>query len=110
VNEDELERAIAKLSADYAAQLPGTVAHMEELWRGIVATELPLSRLSELARTAHSISGSGTTFGLPRASEAAGELERFMERLIVSGRPPGPAEHAEARALLAALRQVAAQC
>ncbi|MBK5103342.1 MAG: Hpt domain-containing protein [Burkholderiales bacterium] len=110
MSEDELGRTIARLSADYAAQLPGTVAQMEELWRRIVAAELPLSQLSELLRTAHSISGSGATFGLPGASEAAGELELFMERLIDSGRPPGPAEHEVARALLAAIRQAAAQC
>jgi HPt (histidine-containing phosphotransfer) domain-containing protein len=109
MNEDELGRTIAKLSADYAAQLPGTVAQMEELWRRIVAAELPLLRLSELLRTAHSISGSGATFGLPGASEAAGEFELLMERLIESGQPPGPGEQVTASALLAAIRQAAVQ-
>jgi HPt (histidine-containing phosphotransfer) domain-containing protein len=108
VNEDELGRAIAKMSADYAAQLPGTVAQMEELWRRIAAAELPLFRLSELVRTAHSISGSGATFGLPDASAAAGELEQFLDRLIESGQPPGTAEREMASALLVALGQAAA--
>ncbi|MBE0627841.1 MAG: Hpt domain-containing protein [Burkholderiales bacterium] len=80
---------------------------METLWRRVVAEELPSLQLSELLRMAHGISGSGATFGLPGASEAAGELELFLDRLIGSGRLPGPAEQETASALLAAIGQAA---
>lgn len=108
MKDDELGRTIAKLSAEYAEQLPRSVSKMEELWRGIVAAELPLSQLSELGRMVHGVSGSGATFGFPQASRAARELELLMDRLAESGLPPSTAEQETVAALLAAIRQAAA--
>jgi HPt (histidine-containing phosphotransfer) domain-containing protein len=109
VNHTELKRTIAKLRAAYADQLPGTVAQMEELWRRLVAAEIPPLRVAELGRMAHSISGSGTTFGVPSATRAARDLELFLDQFAQSGRLPGPAEQETVAALLAALRQAAVQ-
>jgi chemotaxis protein histidine kinase CheA len=109
VTDDKLGRTIAKLRADYAEQLPGTVAQMEELWRRLVAAELPSSRLAELTRMAHSIAGSGTTFGLPNASRAGRDLESYLDPFAESGRLPGPVEQEAVSTLLTALRQAVAQ-
>lgn len=109
MSKEELNRTLAKLRADYVDQLPGTVGEMEVLWQGVVAGELPSSKLVDLARMAHSIAGSGTTFGLPDASRAARELETFLDKFGESGRMPGPAEQATVPALFAALRQAAAR-
>jgi chemotaxis protein histidine kinase CheA len=109
VNDDELARTLAKLRADYAEQLPGAVVQMEDLWRRLVAAEVPLSKLSDLARMAHSITGGGTTFGVPGASREARKLELFLDQFGQSGRLPGPAEQAAVSALFAALRQAAVQ-
>ncbi len=109
MKDEELRQTLAKLRADYADQLPGTVAQMEDLWRGVVAAEIPPSRLAELTRMAHSIAGSGTTFGVPRASQAARDLESLLDQVGDSGRLPGPAEQEAVSALIAALRQVAIQ-
>jgi len=107
MNDDELKRTIGKLQTDYAEQLPGTVAQMEDLWRRLVAAQIPPSRLADLARMAHSITGSGATFGLPEASRAARDLELFLDKLKASGELPRPAEQTTVSALLAALRQAA---
>ena len=107
MNEDELKRTIDKLHADYASRLPRTVARMEDLWRRLVAAEIPLTQLEDLVRMAHSITGSGATFGLPSASRVARELELVLEQLKESARQPGPAEQKAVLALLAALRQAA---
>jgi chemotaxis protein histidine kinase CheA len=109
MNQDELKLTIAKLRADYAAQLPDTVAQMEELWQRLVAAEAPSSQLADLARMAHSIAGSGATFGLPQASRAARDLELFLDKFKLSGTLPGMAEQATVSALLAALRQAVHQ-
>ena len=109
MSDDELTRTIAKLRTEYAGQLPGAVAQMEALWRRLVAAEIPLSRLAELTRMAHSITGSGTTFGLPGASRAARELELFLDQFGQGARLPGPAEQKTVAALLAALRQAAVE-
>lgn len=107
MSDDELGRTIAKLREEYADQLPAMVAQMEELWRRLVAAEAPAARLAELARMAHSITGSGTTFGIPDASRAARDLELLLDRFGESGRAPGAAEQESVSALLAALRQAA---
>lgn len=105
---DKLSQTIAKLRAEYAEQLPTTLTQMENLWQGLAAEELPVSRLAELARMAHSITGAGTTFGLPAVSRAARELELFLDPFADSDRLPGGAEREAVSALLAALRQSAA--
>jgi HPt (histidine-containing phosphotransfer) domain-containing protein len=109
VNDDELARTIAKLRADYAGQLPATVAQMEDLWRRHVAAEMPSLQLAQLARMAHSITGSGATFGLPGVSRAAGELENLLDQLAKRGGLAGPAEQETVSTLLAALGQAAVQ-
>ena len=109
MNDDELQRTLATLRSDYAAQLPRTVAQMEDLWQRLVAAEIAPSRLPELIRMAHSITGSGATFGVPGASKAAGELEAFLNRFEKSGGLPGVKEQQTVSTLLAALRQAAVQ-
>lgn len=109
MDDDELKRTLAKLRADYVAQLPATVAQMEALWRRLVAAEIAPVRLADLTRMAHSIGGSGTTFGVPNASRAARDLELFLDPFAQSGRLPGAAEQMTVAALLAALRQAAVQ-
>ena len=105
---EKLEQTLAKLRAEYARDLAGTVAQMEDLWRRLATGELPPSQLTELVRMAHSISGSAETLGLPRASAAARELESFLDPFSEDGRLPGAAEQVSVLALLAALRQTAA--
>ncbi|MHB8667396.1 MAG: Hpt domain-containing protein [Burkholderiales bacterium] len=107
MNDDELARIIAKLRADYARELPATIAQMDDLWRGLIAATIPWSRLGDLTRMAHSIAGSGKTFGLPGASSAARALESFLEQIGGNGGPPGSPEQARMAALLAELRQAA---
>ena len=108
MNEEELRRVLEKLRTDYVAQLPGTVAEMEDLWRRILAAEVPLAQLEKLERMAHSIAGSGTTFGLPEATRAARAFESNLEALRRLGRSPDAAEQSGAAALLAELKQAAA--
>lgn len=109
MSRDEISSVIAKLSAEYAEQLQGKVARMEQLWRQLVAEQMPSSQLDELVRMAHGIAGSGATFGLPSASRVARELEAFLDHFMVSKRFPSPAEQASVSALLTALRQAAVQ-
>lgn len=109
MKDDKLDLIIAKLRAEYAAQLPGSVAQMDELWQRLLAAEVPATGLAELIRMAHSIAGSGTTFGLPDASRAAREVESFLERFAADSRLPEPAEQETVATLLAALKLAVVQ-
>lgn len=108
MTDKQLEHMIAKLRADYAEQLPGTVVQMEDLWRRLVAAEIPSAKLTELARMAHSIAGSGATFGLPNVSRTARELEMFLDPFAGGEQLPASAAQATVTQLLAALRHAAA--
>ncbi len=81
MNHDELDQTIAKLQADYAEQLPRSVAQMEALWRALAAGDAPAAGLDQLLRLAHGIAGAGGTFGFAEASRCARELEFALEGL-----------------------------
>jgi HPt (histidine-containing phosphotransfer) domain-containing protein len=104
---DPLRRTIAMLRDDYASKLPGKIAEIEELWRRLLAGDAPPAELEDLVRRVHGIAGSGATFGLSAASDAARELERFLEPIDAAGRLPDAAERKRVAALIAALERAA---
>jgi len=74
--QDDLRHKLAQLQAHYLAELPQRLNDIEALWRqtsknGKQAAEARL----QLLRLLHNMAGSGTTFGLPRVTEIARELE-----------------------------------
>jgi HPt (histidine-containing phosphotransfer) domain-containing protein len=76
---DGFEEFLARQRADYGRALPARVAALREAWLRAAA-----SRSDEdyrtLEREAHSIAGSGGTFGFPAVGTAARELEGAAER------------------------------
>ena len=104
---DALQQRIAMLRDDYASNLPGKIAEIEELWRRLLADDAPVAQLEDLVRMVHGTAGSGATFGLTAASDAARELERFLEPIHAAGRLPDAVERERIAALLAALKQAA---
>lgn len=109
MSDGKLDGVLAKLRADYADQLPQTVAKMQELWRRLAAAESPPSELEALVSMAHSIAGSGTTFDFPHATRVARALELLLDPFRQQGRLPDAAAQESVAALLDELRQVAVQ-
>lgn len=105
--DDALKRVIAGLRDDYASVLPGKIAEIEELWRRLLADDVPVAQLQDLVRMVHGIAGSGATFGLAAASDAARELWRFLEPIRAAARLPDSGERERVASLIAALRQAA---
>jgi chemotaxis protein histidine kinase CheA len=104
---DVLKRTISSLQDDYASKLPGKIAEIEALWRRLLADDAPLAELQDVVRMVHGIAGSGATFGLAVASDAARELERFLEPIHAARRLPDTVERKRVAALIAALKQAA---
>ena len=104
---DALKRTIASLRDDYASSLPGKIAEIEELWQRLLADDAPVAGLQDVVRMVHGIAGSGATFGLAAASDAARELGRFLNPIHAAGRLPDAAERKRVAALIAALKQAA---
>ena len=104
---DALQRTFAMLSAKYQVKLPATVVQFEDLWRRLLASEAPVSRLADLIQIAHNIAGNAKTFGFASAGEVAREIELCLEPACAAGRLPDAAEQERVAALLAALKNAA---
>ncbi len=71
---------LAELNRQYAAALPERLALLDAAWKAVRNGER--SALEDLLKEAHYLAGSGSTFGQPAVSEAAGALELFLWPLV----------------------------
>ena len=72
--------------ADYQRALPERLAQIEELWHQVLTGASAVPALATLERCAHSLAGSGATFGFSGVGDAARELERAVTlRLNTAG-------------------------
>ena len=88
---------------NYAQQLPTKLAQMEDAFR----QRDNLVELPNLRHLAHSLAGSGATFGYPALSVAARKLETLVDSALCDGRPLTPKESDAAAELIEILGQEA---
>ncbi|HET7401341.1 MAG TPA: Hpt domain-containing protein [Usitatibacter sp.] len=74
----DFEEFLARQREDYGRALPARVAGLREAWERASASRSD-DDYATLQRAAHSIAGSGGTFGFPEAGTAARELETAVE-------------------------------
>ena len=67
--------------ADYRRALPQRLAQIESLWGQVLSSEAPADTLASLERCAHSLAGSGATFGFAALGDAARALELAIKPL-----------------------------
>jgi HPt (histidine-containing phosphotransfer) domain-containing protein len=94
---------LALQRADYRNGLQEKLAHMSALWSLVVEGHDDRGALGELERAAHSLAGSGATFGYAELGTSARALELALGRLLKSAAPPSSAERAEILAAIVAL-------
>jgi Hpt domain len=68
--------------ADFGNSLPERLVNIEGLWRQVLSGEKPAEALALLQRCAHSLAGSGATFGFAAVGNAARELEFAVNPFI----------------------------
>jgi len=89
---DELvARELARLSADFIARLPEQLRTVEDEVTAWLDAPRDRGRYEVLAHRVHQLKGSGSTFGCPGISRAAGMLEQRMgdlRREIDAGQRP----------------------
>ena len=68
--------------ADYRRALPQRLAQIELLWNQMLNYESAAQALATLERCAHSLAGSGATFGFAGVGSAACELELAVHPLV----------------------------
>ena len=85
----DLLREMEELRAAFAAELPSRVAAIGVRCHALLRGDLDPAQTSALVRDVHSLAGSGTTFGRPDVSRAAGRVEDVLEALAAG---TGPAD------------------
>ena len=74
----EVEKKLAELKADFKRTLPGKISAIETLWNSLLSGE-PEIIISDCHRMAHTLVGSGGTFGAHSVSGIARELEQVLK-------------------------------
>lgn len=104
---DDLAAALAALAIEYRTKLAPRLDALEVLAAALAGGQGDSDDLRELHRGLHTIAGSAKTFGLPTVTDAARAGEAFLDPWRDAATPPGAAEWAELKTLLAALRKAA---
>ena len=99
---DDFMRFLEEQRGDYRRGLPRKLDEMERLIAGI-GTD-PGVDLAGLERLAHSMAGSGGTFGFTELGDAAKELEMSVQRLKDSGAGATAAQREDVRRAIRELR------
>jgi HPt (histidine-containing phosphotransfer) domain-containing protein len=71
-----------ELRADYRLSLPQRMDQIESLWRQVLSNEAPEQALASLEHCAHSLAGTGATFGFAALGDAARVLELAVSPLL----------------------------
>jgi HPt (histidine-containing phosphotransfer) domain-containing protein len=100
---DDFMQFLEAQRADYAAGLPKKVDDMERLIESIGSD--PAVDLKTLERLAHSMAGSGGTFGFDAVGDAAKVLELSIERLRAASGAATEAHLQDVRTALRKLRE-----
>ena len=76
------EKQLASLQAKFKSGLPGKVENIEQLWNSVSLSDIDESIIFDCHRMAHTLVGSGGTFGAISVSVSARELEQALKLLI----------------------------
>ena len=90
--------------ADYRSSLPQRLDQIESLWRQVLNDERPAETLATLERCAHSLAGSGATFGFAALGDAARVLELAVSPLLDATHALTPMAQTEVSLAVEALR------
>jgi diguanylate cyclase (GGDEF)-like protein len=94
---------LAELRAEYAEGLPAKLANLTTTWERCRQPDADAPLCAEFHRLAHSLAGTGATFGFPALSVAAQLLAQYVKDSMSAPQPHELLGSDEARAMIAAL-------
>lgn len=107
MNQAEFEAALQALRDEYRRNLPGKIEELASAWRVLRDGEWDAEQFKTFTRLAHSLAGSGATYGFDAVSQAARELELYCKAQNGAARL-GLAEQDTVEKLLLRLQQTLA--
>ncbi|MBI3914901.1 MAG: diguanylate cyclase [Chloroflexi bacterium] len=105
-NSTEFEKQLQVLRDAYIESLPEKIRQLNIAWENL-EKNWRVENLRELYRHAHSLAGSGATFGFSDLSAAAREGELFLQGLLENPALPSRAQAAQVQALVAEIENCA---
>jgi len=107
---DQLEARLKRLKQAYAAELPTLLKRLQGFFGKVVDSGAKdREALSEVFRLAHSLTGSGPSFGFHRLGEMAQELEILTDQVLNQSESWDQKVSSKAAALLREIRDAALQ-
>lgn len=87
----------------FSERLPHRLREVEDAWRDVRESGWGPEPVKRLHRLAHSLAGTGSTFGFPAVSDAARRLEVLLQGTVEGAVPPPSPERV--KELLGELRE-----
>jgi diguanylate cyclase (GGDEF)-like protein len=100
----DFEAALEQLRKEYRRVLPDKIADLDNTWQTLRDNAWDPTQFQTLTRLAHSLAGSGATYGFNAVSQAARALEQYCKSVSSDVSPPRETR-AEIERLLARLQQ-----
>lgn len=96
------------LRSDYIAQFPTRIQKLNSCWLDYKSAEdaHKMELLHDLVRHAHSLKGSGATYGFPTISELASQLHTILSNLMEQDKKPDTQEAKQIEILLKSLKKM----
>jgi HPt (histidine-containing phosphotransfer) domain-containing protein len=79
----------------FSERLPHRLREVEDAWRDVRESTWGPEPVKRLHRLAHSLAGTGATFGFPAVSDAARRLEALLQGTVEKTAPPPSPERIE---------------
>lgn len=102
-----LQAKLKALNEAYAAQLPEKIAQLELAWDELPREAWDEGRIETIHRMAHSLTGSGKTFGYSLISDVARKLEDYLHLLAQAKLIVSDEQRAAVRSMLSQLHNAA---
>ena len=99
-DDNDFSRKFAALREHYAQQLPAKLNELESSYARLAEHPADTEALDTLHRQAHSLTGSGASFGYIQLSQTARTLENALKKSLTTAAPITPAALREVRRLL----------
>lgn len=80
-----IQQQFQDIKVDYLRQLPGKIIQLEKIWERIQKRQDTAKQLVKFRGLAHSLTGSGTSFGVKEISDNARKIELLLDMIIVEG-------------------------
>ena len=92
MNSTDFQSALEQLRQEYFRNLPGKVSEITLAWQALRENVWNPEQFQTCTRLAHSLAGSGATYGFTTVSQAARALEHFLKSLPDDSPPPDDAQ------------------